>query len=394
MTERVPVEPTVLRWARESAGLDADAAARKLAVSKATLEKWEDDELDPTIRQLRKAAKCYRRPLAVLLLPEPPEDFAAMRDFRRVTGTDAGAWSPALHAEFKRALSQREVFLEISELAPDAVAATPEVLRIPEGTDVERAGPLLRDALRIDELQFDQAQPREALNALVGAAEGLGVIVIQTKGIDPDEMKGFSISEWPFPVIALNGTDWPRAKLFSLLHELCHIGLNVGGLCDLHEARRRRKTEDEVEHYCNAVAGAALIPKDQLLADPVVANADEDHQWTLDDLRDLSRSYGASSEAVLLRLVSLGRAHWDLYRTRKTDLDREYREARDRERQRQREATGGPSFYIVKARDLGHGYVAGVLSAFDARAISSLDVADYLEVRYDQLPKLQEVIRR
>ncbi len=393
MVSRVWIKPDVLRWARKSAGLNEEVAARKLGVSRASLEKWERGELDPTIRQLRVAAKIYRRPLAVLLLPEPPTDFDALRDFRRLSGEGGKAWSPALHVEFKRALSQREVYLELNDLAPGAVPRSADRLALPTNADVEASAEFIRSVFGLANIRVD-TDGREVLNAHVAAVEAAGIIVIQTGGIDISEMRGFSISEWPYPVVALNGGDWPRARVFSLLHEVTHLALNAGGLCDLHEAKKRTRSEEEIEHRCNAIAAAVLLPKQKLLADPAVARAGSNHPWTLDELLDLARRFGASSEAILLRLISLGVSTWELYRERKPELDRQYADARDRERRRQKEASGGPSFYVVKARDMGHGYVASVLSAFEARAISSLDVADYLDVRYDQIPKLEAAVRR
>jgi Zn-dependent peptidase ImmA (M78 family) len=136
------------------------------------------------------------------------------------------------------------------------------------------------------------------------------------------------------------------------------------------------------------------MPAELLLRDPGVSQVGTDYGWTLDELSQLSSRFGASSEAVLLRLLSLSKANWDTYWARKDDLEEEYADARRRERERQRASTGGPSFYVVKARDMGHGYITTVLEAFRSRAISSLDVADYLDVRYDQLPKLEQATGR
>jgi Zn-dependent peptidase ImmA (M78 family) len=206
-------------------------------------------------------------------------------------------------------------------------------------------------------------------------------------------MRGFSISDLPFPVIALNGGDWPRPKLFTLLHELCHLALNAGGLCDLHERRDDRTQDDRIEHFCNEAAASALMPRELFLSQAEVQRASQRYEWSLDELRDLSARFGASSEAALLRLISVGKATWTLYSELTPQLEQEYADARQRERERQRQAAGGPSFYVIKARDLGHRYVASVLDAFRSRAISSLDVADYLEVRFDQLPNLEAIVR-
>jgi transcriptional regulator with XRE-family HTH domain len=60
-----PVETSVLRWARESCGLSALEAARKLNVLDDRVEAWEAGTAVPTIAQLRKAAEVYKRSLAV-----------------------------------------------------------------------------------------------------------------------------------------------------------------------------------------------------------------------------------------------------------------------------------------------------------------------------------------
>jgi hypothetical protein len=136
------------------------------------------------------------------------------------------------------------------------------------------------------------------------------------------------------------------------------------------------------------------MPSAALIADPLVSRVGNRHIWTVAELTDVSSRHGASAEAVLLRLVSLGLASWDLYWQRKAELDKGYAEARDWERERRRQKKGGPSYYVVHARDLGHGYVTSVLDAFYSRAISSLDVADYLDMRFDQLPKLETAVFR
>lgn len=394
-SERIAVTPGVLVWARESAGLDPDQAAHKLTVSRATLDGWETGEKPPTIKQLRKAAKTYRRPLAVLLLPSPPTDFMPLHDFRR-TSTAETPQSPELVSEVKRAVTQRDVFLELAELAPASVATSEQLPVISQDMSSEEAGALLRAALELDSIPLAVwSRQNEALNRCIRAVEALGVIVIQTQGVEIDELRGFSISEPPHPVIALNGKDFPRPRLFTLFHELAHLALRAGGLCDLHEVQASKSTSrDDTEHYCNAVAASVLMPAEILLRDAVVSQAGKSYDWTLGELRQLSTRFGASSEAVLLRLLSLSKASWDTYWARKEEMEEEYADARRRLREQQRASSGGPSYYVVKARDMGHGYITTVLDAFRSRAITSLDVADYLDVRYDQLPKLEQATGR
>ncbi len=202
-------------------------------------------------------------------------------------------------------------------------------------------------------------------------------------------MAGFSVSEWPRPVIGLNGSDFQRRRLFTLAHELAHLVLNAGGVCDMREDRKADQAEDRIELYCNRVAAAAVMPRDALTAVAVVARAQADRRWTTSELDALAKPFGASAESMLLRLISLDKASWDVYWALKPDFQKGYEEAKERQRQ----AESGPSYYVVKARDLGPGYVRVVLDAFRGRAITFLDVADYLDIRFDQIPKLEDAAR-
>ena len=66
----------LLTWARRSLRMGLEEAAERLRVPPERLAAWESGEQKPTVNQLRKAARVYRRPLAAFFLPEPPRDFA------------------------------------------------------------------------------------------------------------------------------------------------------------------------------------------------------------------------------------------------------------------------------------------------------------------------------
>jgi transcriptional regulator with XRE-family HTH domain len=73
------VKPELLVWARQSAGLSLEEAARKGQLSFDRLNACERGESKLTIAQLRKLAQVYKRPLAVFYLSRPPT-FDALRD--------------------------------------------------------------------------------------------------------------------------------------------------------------------------------------------------------------------------------------------------------------------------------------------------------------------------
>jgi hypothetical protein len=90
MSKRIKatINPALLIWARTTAGYELVGAAEALDLSQEKLEAWEGGEDQPSIHQLPKLAELYKRPLAVLYLPEPPQTFQPMHDFRRLA--DAG----------------------------------------------------------------------------------------------------------------------------------------------------------------------------------------------------------------------------------------------------------------------------------------------------------------
>ena len=307
-SDRISVQPAVLEWARATAGLDVATAARRLGLSEATLQRWgkaatsnprssNSDALPPAIGDPSRYSFCPR----------------LLATFKR-SGISANTRAQRRHAtrrgrhNFMRSSRDRYPNVRSSwswrtcRRTPSPETQKPELA---SDTAADAAGGYLRQLTGLDSLPARVwADPRDALNQCIAAVEDLGIIVLQTKGVAISEMRGFSISNWPFPVVALNGSDWPRPRLFTLFHELCHVALNDGGLCDLHETRSRGGPADVIEHFCNAVAGSALLPTAAATADPEISAAASDYRWSLEELAGISGRYGLSSEAVLLRLIT------------------------------------------------------------------------------------------
>ena len=115
MSKRIEaiVKPDLLIWARESAGFTKKDAAHKLGVKLQKLEDWEDGISRPTIKQLRKLGKQYKRPIAVFYLDEQPIDFQPLHDFRRISGTIGFQQPVQLNFEIRQAIYRRQVALNL-----------------------------------------------------------------------------------------------------------------------------------------------------------------------------------------------------------------------------------------------------------------------------------------
>jgi Zn-dependent peptidase ImmA (M78 family) len=148
-----------------------------------------------------------------------------------------------------------------------------------------------------------------------------------------------------------------------------------------------------LEHFCNQVAASALMPSSEILGQQIVTKATSDYEWTLEELEQLASRFQVSQEALLLRLIDLGKANWSTYRIRREELKEQYAAAAALRKARRRVKPGGPDFYRTKARDIGHGYASVVLDAFGGRSINSRDVADFLDVKFGQIERLQAELR-
>ena len=375
------VEPELLTWARRTANLEPLAAARKIKVPDGRVEEWESGDRAPTIAELRRAGEVYNRPLGVFFLPEPPQGFETLRDFRRLALGVAGEWSAALHAEYRRAHDQRDALLEIADLdgqshahawrltIPDNDAAIARMAR----DLLEGVAPLSSPTPAADEYAH--------VAYWTAALEEAGVLVMHTAGgrVSPDEMRAFSLYFDDIPVIVLNGADFPRGRLFSLLHEYAHLLLHTAGLCDTRTDQRATTENRQVEARCNALAAEILMPTADLLNSAFIIGHPAGEPWALDDLIDAARPFGVSAESLLRRLVTLGRVPLVQY----TDFRDTYRSDGI-----ERPKPGGGNFYVNKARDLGKGYVRTVSSAHDRALIDSTTAATYLDVKVSQIPDL------
>ncbi|SEF14737.1 XRE family transcriptional regulator [Jiangella alba] len=383
--QRIAVNPRVLAWARETAGLDLATAAARINVRPDRVASWERGDADPTINQLRTMAETYHRPLAALFMSEPvaDEQLPTLPDFRS-SETRTEVAPSALQKAIMRAHRQRAALREIAdelELPPERTVAD---FTLSPSADPDTSAVALRTALGIDHIpKAVVLRAQDFLRQLIRRAESLNVTIIQVQRVDTKVMRGFSLADGACPVVALNGADSPRGKAFTLLHELAHVGFRSSGLCDLQQ-----EGDAEVERACDRVAASVLMPRPTFLS---VLGGLRGSALTIDIARALGNDFGASGEAAVVRMIDLGRASWEDYRRLKPEFEAAYRAYKVQEKV-ERAGKDSPIFYQLKARDLGRRFVHQVLEAYNDDLLSSRDLAQLLEVTYDKVPKLASVV--
>lgn len=383
-TVKALINPELLVWARKTAHIDVARAAKAAKISVSTVESWEAGEDYPSIAKLRQLAKLYKRPLSVFYLPEKPLDFAPLKDFRRLPGEVAGVLSPALAIQITAAEERRDLALELyTELGEEPPVLE---LRATINEDVDAVAARLRNWLGISLTeQHTWRDDRSGYNAWRQRIEDFGVLVFQLTGVGVKEARGFAIAKRPLPAVAVNGRDAYSARSFSLIHELSHVLLGESSISDFSEANageNRLPDAERIEVFCNAVAAATLLPREAILNHALV-RGHAGGTWTDEDLQELARAFAVSEEAVVRRLLTLGKASSAFYKEKRKAYEALAAELAGKKR-------GGRASPSQKALGrLGTGYARVILQAYYRQRLTLADVSAYLNVKLPWVSKIE-----
>lgn len=385
------VKRELLSWARDRAKVSLEDAAKAAGVSVERVQAWEavGDEL-PTLGQLRSLAEKYRFPLAVFYLPEPPHDFAPLRDFRRQPEEPERTLSPHLASHIRAAYERRELALELAHDLGEL--PQPVSLRATLDDDPEAVGRAIRAFLGVDE-QSQRKAARQAFDFWRRRLEEHDVLVFVVSGphrsVELSEMRGFAIAQTELPVIVVNGRDNSQGgKSFTLLHEFCHILLGESAISNgAGDDPELTPDERRVERFCDAVAAVALMPRDALMRFGEVARAGQ-RRWNDDELRPIAQQFGVSREALLLRFVSIGRASWEFYMGERPRFREEYRQAAE-EKAKDKKPVAIPRPVMLMSWN-GRSFTRLVLRSYYDQRITLNDVSSYLGAKLKHIPKLEQ----
>lgn len=349
------INPEVLVWARESAGLTVAKAAKSLALGGAksspeqALLQYEQGAKEVSRALLTKMASTYRRPLLVFYLPKPPAAAEKGEDFRTVPEEIRLESKGSLDALVRDIYVRKEL---IKDLLKDIEEAEPKrfVNSLDLDLSVQNASAVLSDLIGFDINAFRKCpKPEDAFSYLRKRVEGIGVFVLlignlgsHHTNIPVEAFRGFALADEVAPIIVINDQDAPAARSFTLLHELSHILLGATGLSG-------SRAEARIERYCNDIASLILMPAGEIEAFdwPI-----HDEEMLIRAVFNRGRGINVSGSMVAYRLYSAGIIGIDMWmkiseKLRKLWLLQKAASKDDRE------DGSGPSYYVVKRHKVG-----------------------------------------
>ncbi len=316
MTEAL-VNPAMLRWARERAGLPPGELARRIGMragpgrAEARIREMEDGQRRPTFRQAEKWAHVTHVPFGCLYLKTPPEMALPIPDLRTLGDESA----EPLGADFFDLLQDvlyklawyREYLVEIGAPSPGFVG------KFDRRSSSEDVAADIRRRTGFDKLSKGRDDNR--LRAWFQGCEEAGVWIMRSGHVGSNtcrrlrvaEFRGFAVADRKAPLVFINGRDATAAQFFTLAHELAHIWLGESGISNPSLATGRRDEERSIERLCNRIAAELLAPAERFL-----------RLWRRDlpleeNVVAMTRQLPASRVVLARRAADLGLVTWSAY---------------------------------------------------------------------------------
>lgn len=238
--------PHVIRWARKEMQVTIEDAAHTLRLEAEEYASLESGDSTPTLKQLRKMALKYKRPVALFFLPAAPASPREPKDYRR-GGSNKGI---KLKLSFRKA---RRVQEYLEELGLEDNATYPTL----SSDSASEAASTLRHYLGLTMGKQLEGSDPKTLFAVVQAklqADGISVLM---HSWPRGEARAYSFADFPKVIVITTNDSVQGARNFSIIHEMTHIGLGRSGLCSVTADRSRYATE----RFCDKVAVEFLMPE-------------------------------------------------------------------------------------------------------------------------------------
>lgn len=381
MTESIPVNGDVLRWARETAGFTVDGVVAKLdrkSITYETVLAWEAEIESPTYPQLERLAyEIYKRPLALFFFPEPPEESTPKQSFRTLPDYEIEIMPTAMRMLLRKA---RVFQLNLYELYENVNPATKPIVQDfsfnPDVSAVEMAK-IIRDYFSVTiEQQSSWKDTDKALKFWREKIEAHGIFIFKD-AFHTDQFSGFCLYDEQFPVIYINNSKPRTRQIFTIFHELAHLLFKTGGIdtriddyIDYLEGDNK-----QIEILCNKFAGEFLVPTEDFNLRLKSTFIDDSI------IEELARFYHVSREVILRKVFDKGLVSQRYYDEKVSAW----------ERVSASKGSGG-NYYLTQGVYLGGKYIEKAFSSYYQQRITSERLADYLGVKVKNLNGMESLL--
>jgi len=391
----VKVNPTILKWARETAGLTIEQACRKLgfkdtvnitAVEKLT--KMEMGEIEPSRSILVKMSSHYHRPLIAFYLSEVPSKGDRGKDFRTLPGEYSNQ-TIGIVDSLLRNIQARQSIIRSALEEDEEIQPLPFVKSKKIQDGVFALVEAIRDALKFDINVFRrQNSSQDAFGYLRSCVESAGVFVLLISDlgshhtrINVDIFRGFALADDIAPFIVINEQDAKAAWSFTLMHELTHIFLGQTGISNVY-------FDMKIERFCNDVASELLLPEADF---NFTVKQTYDFEELVKKISDYAEKRNVSSSLIAYKLLQKGNITKELWRNLSKYYFDLWNKSKDYQRMKSRERKGGPDYFVIRRYMVGRNLISTVKRMMQAGVITTTKAGKVLGVKPKNVQFMMEV---
>ncbi len=351
--------PKALDYYRNQVMISVDLLAKKTNIPPTKIEKAHEEDEVFTFNQIEKLAKVLLISDFLLLTNKLKEfDIPKDIDYRNHIANDEQDKQYEMRKVIHEIVDNRENLIytyDCLEIEPNKFD-----LRL-TGDDYIKDAQLIREWLQLENIKYRVQSNDDYYHSWRLAIESKDVLVfeIARKKIYSE---GISLYYATLPIIAILTTGQsPSRRLFTMIHELVHLGLRQSSVDG--ELLSTCQHQYEIEQYCNKVAGYVLLPQE-------VAEDIFNHNLTLkQNVINIRKQIKVSKEAIAIQLFFLDYISQNELNDYLSSLKVENK------------GFGGVKKVYLSANQFGKVYIQQVLSALWSDRISTKSAMNILNLK-------------
>lgn len=382
------VNKEMLIWARKQTIFETpeDVEARFPNLKAEKIKKWENGEDNPSVTEAKELAAKYKLPFACFFMPKCPEKTPKKKyvDRRTIWGAEYSSMSYELWSEIERIRNDRDLLIKYK-------GEDIEEYNLPEMTGNETIKEValeVKGFLGIPlSFKTKSCYHGNPFNYFRLKLEGKGIIVAQVTGVELTEMKGISIYDDLYPIVAVNNRDYEKSKVFSLFHEVAHLIRRSSSLCLIDDEER----DDDEEKICDALAAEILMPTDEFkkIANEIIAKNNNLEMYVLQKIAD---RFGVSTVAVFRRLFNVGIIDEDYFYIRLNEIKTDFQKVVELVQKKLKENNAPVYQHIKFINNHGHLMPQAVLEAHQKGDISFGEMCKVLNMKSCYISDLTKAV--
>ena len=371
----------ILKWAREFYNMSVEEAALAIGVDCEKYISWENGSDYPTYAKLRKVSDVFHKPSAIFFFPEPPSLPPVKGDLRTLPTEVVDGLSKNVVIQFEKAKSYQ---ISLQELYGDRHSFLSNRASFPK--DIEALCDFIRNSISFPiRSQKGRKSAKVVFEIFREKFYELGIYVFKDSFKD-NNVSGLCLNDDQYPIIIINNSMSFARQNFTLFHELYHLISNTSGAEIIRDDYYMYLNDQQAksEKACDVFANTFLVPPEDFKLELQKAPIDEDR------ITDLAILYSVSKEAIMYKLLTMGKiTHNDYDRLKETFYGDAIRNL-----PRKGKESGGGNYYLTKLSYLGQRYAGDVFKEYFSGHIDNVRASEMLNSKIDHLPKLESAYYR